>query len=423
MCLYFRRFFDGVVQVISASLCLTHPSEVAMMTIHMVNFLTRLAIVAMAITILMLIPPTAVPALPGIAMIPYQFSKWNNLSKYDWVEEELPQMQLIAAPGNVAIVVVWTVTIVSMFLNDILRCSTIIRSECTSRDNQIDMGWYNIACFSMPLIFAFTALFLGTRDGLTLLMVCFFTLISGMAAEAKECLRAVVNTETTAHLRTTVMWLLQTMHDLALLSATVITLLPFVYTSFHNRNEIATLDAVNAALFSLLYITLMVTQYSYEYRCSILELRWPSHRSVVMGQLAHHAVDQSLKTAHVSFPGPPDSYQVHPNQDKNVNEETLCDDPFNIEESEEIFDRIYGCHVYHESAAEHKKKQIELAPLGSATESFHTYMDNVGNKSRQRIGSLVEWRRYYAINMIINGLLCLGVLKMSGVVHNFQVGT
>ena len=82
MCLYFRRFFDGVVQVISASLCLTHPSEVAMMTIHMVNFLTRLAIVAMAITILMLIPPTAVPALPGIAMIPYQFSKWNNLSKY-----------------------------------------------------------------------------------------------------------------------------------------------------------------------------------------------------------------------------------------------------------------------------------------------------------------------------------------------------
>jgi hypothetical protein len=93
-----------------------------------------------------------------------------------------------------------------------------------------------------------------------------------------------------------------------------------------------------------------------------------------------------------------------------------CADPFSVESSEELYDKIYfGCHKYHiETESEHRSRQMELSPIGSGSSTFHKYTDEVGQVSRQLIGLLVEWRRYYMINLFINCLLVLSMLNMSG---------
>ena len=111
------------------------------------------------------------------------------------------------------------------------------------------------------------------------------------------------------------------------------------------------------------------------------------------------------------------------------------------ETSEESFNTLYGCHLWHSASADivhivdekhdvvtvqlsedfnmynqlHEPvsiarcgvlaKGLHFASLGAAPQIFHTHIDEDGNNTRMMIGLLTEWRRYYIINLFINAIL------------------
>jgi hypothetical protein len=168
----------------------------------------------------------------------------------------------------------------------------------------------------------------------------------------------------------------------------------------------------------------MITQWAYDHRCSLLEIRWPSQRAVVVFDLTLDE-DSQQDTATIVFPlFPP---VVKPDCDRSDFDKI---DPFNVETSEEIFDRIYfGCHHY-ENCIEKREKILGITSNGTPNGntpngtlngikpngggSFQTHMETIGGTTRASVGLLCEWRRHYLINSIINCVLVTGVLNISG---------
>ena len=398
---------------LSSALSITHPTEEFVLFVHVLNLITRLSIIAMGVVITGFFPQSYAPIIPGITMPPYIFSDWNTMRVYEWNDEELPQVRMITDPENPAVVIFFGFIVFSLFSNDLFRCGLMMRHEWNSCDNQIDFWWYVMGFVSIPGVFTFTALSLGTHDVVTLLLIGFLTFTSSVAAAVKELLRSLVNTETTPFMKITAMWFLQMIHDLSLFVAMIVTLLPFMYNLVHAIEGISAFDFANAIVFELLFISIVITQYSYDVRCSILEQRWPSHRAVVLWGLPRqdNISGDKIYTAEAVFP----RLKVADKKDAGEGVDDFAD-PFCVETSEELYDKIYfGCHKYHiETESEHRSRQMELSPIGSGSSTFHKYTDEVGQMSRQLIGLLVEWRRYYMINLFINCLLVLSMLNMSG---------
>lgn len=422
--MYFKCFYGIVRDTLYSALSITHPSEIVVNSVHLLNLITRLLVLAMGVVIINIFPSTYVPMLPEIAMPPYIFSDWDTMGVYDWNEDELPQMKLIASPENPTVVFFFGFIIGSLFLNDLFRCGLISRNEWNASDNQIDFWWYMMGFISIPCIFSFTALSLGTHDVVTLLLIGLLTFISSVAASVKELLRSIINTETTPFMRITVMSYLQMIYDLSLFTSMIVTLLPIMYNSVYDRAGISVFAFATAIVFELLYISMASVQHSYEVCCSILENRWPSHRCVILWGLPRQEplCDSNTFTTDVVFP----RSKVADKEYSRKNEKEMDDsaDPFSVETSEELYDKIYlGCTSYHvETASEHRSRQMQLSsPIGWGSDTFHKYTDEVGQGSRQIIGRLVEWRRYYMINIFINCLVVLGVLNISGLLVSVDV--
>ena len=419
MLVYFRCFCSTVYDALCSALSITHPSETVVNSVHLLNLITRLLMIAMGVVVATIFPSTYEPLLPVIAMPPYTFSEWDDMAVYDWKNDELPGMKLVAAPENPAVVLFFSFIVFSLFCNDLFRCGFILRNEWNASDNQIDFWWYMMGFISIPCIFAFTALSLGTHDVATLLLIGLLTFTSSVAASVKELLRSLINTETTPFMQITVMSYLQMIHDLSLFTSMIVTLLPFMYNLVYAHAGVSSFAFATAIIFEMLYLSMVTVQYSYEARCSILENRWPSHRCVILWGLPRQEPlwDSDALTAGVVFSRPNvTNEEEHANTEREIEDSA---DPFSVETSEELYDKIYfGCASYHvESASEHRSRQMQLSsPIGSGSGTFHKYTDEVGQGSRQIIGRLVEWRRYYTINMFINCLMVLGVLNISGLI-------
>ena len=320
-------------------------------------------------------------------------------------------MRMVSAAGNMWVVLMYSLVVFTLFINDLFRCGSIARKEWFSCDNQMDVSWYMVTSVSIPLLFQFTALVLGTHDLLMLQVVVILTFISACAAESKDFLRVLMNTEKIPCMKGTVMFMLQTIHDLTLFISMIIILLPIMYNIVHAPSGISTLEFAIAIAFMCLYIAMVTTQYTYEYRCNIVENRWPSEKAVIAWNSPRQEKlsEPVIQSTEVVFPRFPVTNKED-SKNNMVKGDQSALDPFNVETSEQLFDRIYyGCYL--ESATEHVK-QLVWTPTGS----FRKSTNQVDGLTRKTVGLRVEWARYYAINMAINTLLVLGILKLSGFV-------
>ena len=404
-------FCSGVVHAFSAAVCCTHPNEFVVNTVHATNLVIRLSLIVIGISIAEFYSLDINPDLPGIAVAEYDYAQWKTLRTNDWHDEQLPPMRVILASGNLSVVIIFSFVVITLFLNDLFRCGNITRNEWNPCDNQLDMYWYFILCISIPLLFSFTALVLGTHDLLMLLVIVVLTFLSGCAAASKDFMRVLINTERTNRMRGSVMRMLQVIHDLTLFLAVVIIILPMTYNLIHHFHEVSLVDFVTACSFVVLYFTILCTQHSYEHRCSILENRWPNERAVLTWNLPRQTefTDEVIHKAEIVFPSSLNSIETYATSER-VKDELSDVDPFNVETSEQLFDRIYH-GGYIESASEHVRHLV-LTPVGS----FRSYTDQVGQMRRKTVGLQVEWSRYYAINLAINILLVLGLLNFTGFV-------
>ena len=409
---YCTAFRGNVLDVLRASVCCTHPSEFVANTVHLTNLVIRLSLIVILISMFEFYSLDMNPDLPGIAIAEYDYTQWKTLRPIDWHEEQLPPMKMILASGNPSVVIIFGIVVFTLFLNDLFRCGNIARNEWNPCDNQLDMYWYFILSISMPLLFVFTALVLGTHDLLMLLVIFVLTFISAFAAACKDFMRVLINTERTTRMRGSVMRMIQVIHDLTLFLATVICLIPVTYNIVHHEGRGSVIDLVTSISFTVLYFTMMCTQHSYDHRCSILENRWPNERAVLTWNMPRQAefTDEVTHKAEIVFPRHPGPIKTSPITE-GVKDELADIDPFNVETSEQLFDRIYH-GGYMETATEHMRHLV-LTPVGS----FRSYTDQVGQLRRKTVGLHVEWSRYYAVNMIINIVLVAGLLNFTGFIQ------
>jgi hypothetical protein len=405
MCLCIACLGDIVWRTISVIFCYDHPRGSIIQGMQIVNLFIRLSIMVMSVTLICIEMPSSL-TLPGVGIFTYKFSKWKVVADHDWIMGTVPHMQVLFAPGEIGILLLWTVITLAIFINDLCRVGMILRGKWFSIDNHMDVTWGFQSCFPIPLLFVFCALFLGNHDGVVLFLIFILVAISGISACCKDLLRSFINTETTPNMRRTLMLCLQMMHDTPLFTATMITIVPFIVNGMFYSHRITMFHYINAIGTVALYFTLMITQWAYDHRCSLLEIRWPSQRAVIVFDQTPDD-DSQQDTVHIGLPlFPP---VVKPDCESSDPDKI---DPFNVETSEEIYDRIYfGCHQY-ETCIQKREKEMGITP--NAGGSFQTHMETIGGTTRASVGLLCEWRRHYLINIIINILLVTGVLNIAG---------
>jgi len=119
-------------------------------------------------------------------------------------------------------------------------------------------------------------------------------------------------------------------------------------------------------------------------------------------------------------------------------------DPFDVSASEALFNSIYGVglndsadviqitgqdnrimtvqltddfnmyNTLHRQGVMQPQTGMHVGQLGAGPRMFDVHLDKNGSHTRQMIGHLVEWRRYFIINSIMNALLAVNVLTMTG---------
>ena len=134
---------------------------------------------------------------------------------------------------------------------------------------------------------------------------------------------------------------------------------------------------------------------------------------------------------------------------KNVVPTAVVDNDNN---NEQLFNNLYGCHIYKSPSADvvhvvnedHSVYSIRLtesfnmydfhtatdgsiqrdgvladgahlAAYGATSPLFHKHLDEDGSLTRKTIGLLVDWRRSYVINTMFNALLLAIMLNITGV--------
>jgi hypothetical protein len=417
MCLCVRCCCDVVWRVTSTILCYNHPPESIIVVVHVLNFIIRLGLVAMAITIQMMFPYSAEPMSASFSINAYKFSDWEAVSIEKVLDGTQSNMYVILSTGRISTVLMWTMIVVSLLFNDICRCIEIIRGKWIFGDNHLDVTWYTISSFSAPLLFGFTALSLGTHDMVIVILVVWLVFISSVAAGGREVTHTQVRPDFA------VAFSFQMIHDLALSLAAGVIMSPFMLNLLYFREEITAWHYTNAILFVSMYTTMMLTNHLYEYRCSVIETRWPSQPSVILrGMPRQSALEKVCNNVETCFPYFPDAGKPDADipgfNNGQLNPEGSDHDPFNIKNSELVFDHIYyGCHHYETSVHLSNEEIQSTKDYQCGHGSFHTHMENIERITREGVGRLCEWRRYFAINLCINALLVVGILNMIGLIE------
>ncbi|KAJ1464668.1 hypothetical protein T484DRAFT_1757929 [Baffinella frigidus] len=212
-----------------------------------------------------------------------------------------------------------------------------------------------------------------------------------------------------------------------------------------------------------------VTCYRHHRLCSIFEQTWPSQVSMKAWcdpEPAPCKLDSVDDAVDLGSASAVDKWQrlrgrqpsclsaLRKSSVKDVDGQVVAladiQDPLDLQSSEEMFSALYGCHLYRDDPSAdvvhivdhnhqvvtvkltedfnmynhfHSKsavtrdgvfsRGVHIAHLGAGPQLFHTSIDTNGANTRNMIGTLVEWRRYYIINILIDALLLVILLDMT----------
>jgi hypothetical protein len=464
-----RIFLDGVYAYTLHFICVitgtTHAPSVLMRWLPVLNVFTRLVLLCAGIALFATRPHHCVD---GLGITPYQSSEWDPLTVRDWHAGTLPGMQVFAAPGNFIVISLWFCTVTSFFLFEVFRCALVFTGRWRASENVMDMVWSSISCFSIPLLFVLVAIQLGTRDLVVLLLILVIATTSGVCGVVAEHVRTLVNPYVIDGIADTVLFMLRVMQEVTILIVSQVTTLPVVINCIQPGQTVSNTQVVISVLFSVLMYAITVTCYRHHRLCSIFEQTWPSQVSMKAWcdpEPAPCKLD-SVDAVDLGSASAVDKWQrlrgrqpsclsaLRKSSVKDVDGQVVAladiQDPLDLQSSEEMFSALYGCHLYRDDPSAdvvhivdhnhqvvtvkltedfnmynhfHSKsavtrdgvfsRGVHIAHLGAGPQLFHTSIDTNGANTRNMIGTLVEWRRYYIINILIDALLLVILLDMT----------
>jgi hypothetical protein len=258
---------------------ITHASSQIMKLMHFVNLGIRLVTLGVGV---MLVTTNGSPCAPGVAMVPYKESEWVSLTRAEWSENKLPSMDAVLQPSNSIVMTLWFVVVVHLFIADAMRCTLVMNDLWFSRENHADMIWSAQTLTIFPLLFVLVAMQLGTFDLVTLFLMAFIAVVSGICGATLEHLRTLVNPNSTLGISNTVVWMLRVVQDVAMIVASQVAFTPKLMNIFyHDAGHADTAYLLLSTLFTAFVYALGITNYRHNRLCSIFEATWPTRFSMI----------------------------------------------------------------------------------------------------------------------------------------------
>jgi hypothetical protein len=453
-----QRIYAGALHLICILTTITHAPRNVITTMHFANMSQRFALFCIGVCVF---ARTEYFHSSGIVIQEYGYSAWETTTGQQWRYGDIPGAKIVAQPGNIFAPVLWMTIVTTLLLYDLIRGILIMRGRWNANTNHQDLTWTMTSSLSIPLLFISTALALGHKDVSVLILIFVLAMFSGVCSAIVEEMRTLVNTENILGLPGCVL-LVRITHDVLITLAAQVTCMPFVYNSINSEEDVSPTKILTAFTIGGLVLVLTSTQYRYNRLCSIFEQTWPSKCSTTKwGAMSMRSTNPQRTILQSNF-AYPDDIVVQPKE--LAHHTTVRDQSGKVkkitptEGPEASFKTLYGCHMDNESISADEvyitgqdnkivtvkltddfnmynqlhnprvpqdhadldtmygraPKGMHVAYIGVGAHVFHTYLDEDGHITRQMIGHLTEWRRYYLTNILINTLLVSNLFAMTG---------
>jgi hypothetical protein len=104
---------------------ITHAPTAVRNIVHFLNLFSRLMLICLAVA---LVVTHGVRCSPGLVIPSYQGSTWANVTHREWMNNDLPGMNAVLAPGNLVIITLWFSIVSYLFITDALKCILIAKA-------------------------------------------------------------------------------------------------------------------------------------------------------------------------------------------------------------------------------------------------------------------------------------------------------
>jgi hypothetical protein len=366
-----------------------------------------------------------------------------------------PGSLVVVSPGSRLLAAVWFMLATSCFLGDGER---FLSKVCGVRSNRIDYEWHVIIGFVWPFLVLLVALLLGTHNIFVLAATTLLSSLVGVVAQLAENICKLVNLEEgngsgfTSH----ALPMLRTWHDWILLLNTVLVLFPWLCMLATNRSQVSTFQHMLAACLVCLSLSLSVIQRGHHRFLKRVQRTWPCKLL-----REHGSGDARALQA-------PDDEKRAPGKLHNLFRKLSAP---RLDRGEELYENLYGTRVYAEQQPQQQQQQ-NPRPLGGAMEGHLSskdipdeafnrlygcqvvagtaitrpptyeinadlqYVPSTGLRgrdalaprfnpytsvdtheedarcARMRVMYLVEWRRHYVLNHLVNLVLMASLFEL-----------
>lgn len=391
-----------------------HPSDYIMDLMHTINLFKRLVLLIFGIV---LIATSGSNCSPGLAIQEFSRSEWRDLTYVEWKNSQLPGGRMISMPGSNFWPILWIATVTILVIYDTMRCALVVSSRWHRYQNQLDMTWHIVAYVPVPLIFVGTSLTLGHTDALLLINIVILAFISGVCGTILEQIRCFVNPGTISGMPNGVIYMLLGIHDISLIIASQLVVMPFMSSFFSSNDTPSHTQMLTFTLHSFMVLCLTITNYHHHRLCTIFEQKWKHTQSTCDWTTNHTA--EVVENNHKKSDNEPDyqndnmlykaGYECSPYECTPYDPNTAV---VRVVDGDKCVTTIKLTEQFRSiNRAPWTGMHVSLAGTDSQ-HGIHTDDEDI-KKTRRRTGALLEWRRYYLVNMLINALLLIHILSLT----------
>jgi len=388
---------------------------------------------------------------PGLTVPDYSYAAWGELAG---PEDVPPSPLVLVPPGSWLLAGVWFLLTTCCLLGDGER---FLSKVCGVRSNRIDYEWHVIIGVVWPLLVLLVALLLGTHDIFVLAATVLLSSFAGILAQLAENICKLVNLEAgngagfTSH----ALPMLRAWHDWILMLNAVLVLFPWLcMNATPARTQVSVLQDLLGTGMVCLSLSLAVIQRGHHRFLRRVQNTWPckllreyesSEAAALpppdggkrpgklhnlLRKLAAPRLDrgeelyENLYGTRVHV----EQQQKQPPRSRSVS--TADGHPGSNDMPDDAFNRLYGCQVVAGTAITLPPKyeinadlqwvpitsiglrdRDALAPRFNPYTSVDTHEEDA-RCARMRVMYLVEWRRHYVINALINVVLLASLFEL-----------
>jgi len=453
---------------LSVCAALRAPPEWVLDAVHVYNLIFRLALLVLGTA---MYASEGFAGSPGITLAEYDYTAWDDVPDSAWGADagELPGPSAVLSPGSGLLAVLWFTLAATLFVGDIERMASKVFGV---RDSRIDYVWHGIMGLASPQLFLLLAVQLGTHDLVSLAFALILTCVSIVVSQVAESMCKLVNLEegtSPKGFTSVALPVLRWCYDICMAVLTFVVTLPVLRNSAAEHPGVSTLRGALCVCLVMYSVSLVAIQHAHHRFLRRVQKTWPCReKREYESSGARDAAPPRFLEAR-STTGVRDFFRKlaapRPDRGADLYENLYGTRVFTEysprarrppaspshsfkwqsapDESDDTFNRLYGCRVNGGSASNNYALTAAVgtitAPPAYRMTSDLQYVPCAGSRgrdkliprshgftevdtheedarcARMRVAHLVEWRRHYVLNILVNTLLLTSLVQMDRV--------